>query len=255
MRELLKTAIVDTGLLDEERLEECLLLEAETGRLNRALRRQVFSQFLGLPTKYYDRNSSGVLLSKLTYDIEQVANCTSQVITTLVRDGLTIIGLMGYMFWVNLRLSLFILVVGPLIAGMIRLVSRHFRRYSARIQRSMGDVTRVAEQVLEGTFAEGDVAKCAESWREHPFRIDACGDLTQGAEHGAARVDAERQRHRGGYRVCPRGGFGLVAAAGNSGADHPIAGHRRQRQAARSALPSRLHRAAPRRRPLHRRHI
>lgn len=119
-------------------------------RVIKTLRRQVFSQFLGLPTKYYDRNSSGVLLSKLTYDIEQVANCTSQVITTLVRDGLTIIGLMGYMFWVNLRLSLFILVVGPLIAGMIRLVSRHFRRYSARIQRSMGDVTRVAEQVLEG---------------------------------------------------------------------------------------------------------
>jgi subfamily B ATP-binding cassette protein MsbA len=78
-----------------------------------------------------------------------VAQCTSQVITTLVRDALTILGLIGYMFWINLRLSLFILVVGPLIAGMIRLVSRHFRRYSARIQRSMGDVTRAAEQVLE----------------------------------------------------------------------------------------------------------
>jgi subfamily B ATP-binding cassette protein MsbA len=119
-------------------------------RVIKKLRRQVFSQFLSLPTTYYDRNSSGVLLSKLTYDIEQVANCTSQVITVLVRDGLTILGLLGYMFWVNFRLSIFILVVGPLIAGMIRLVSRHFRRYSARIQRSMGDVTRVAEQVLEG---------------------------------------------------------------------------------------------------------
>ncbi len=118
-------------------------------RIIKRLRRQVFDQFLRLPTAYYDRNSSGVLLSKLTYDIEQVAQCTSQVITTLVRDALTILGLIGYMFWINLRLSLFILVVGPLIAGMIRLVSRHFRRYSARIQRSMGDVTRAAEQVLE----------------------------------------------------------------------------------------------------------
>jgi subfamily B ATP-binding cassette protein MsbA len=113
------------------------------------LRREVFDHFLRLPTAYYDRNSSGVLLSKLTYNIEQVAQCTSQVITTLVRDALTIAGLIGYMFWVNVRLSLFILVVGPLIAVLIRLVSRHFRRYSARIQSSMGDVTRVAEEVLE----------------------------------------------------------------------------------------------------------
>ena len=119
-------------------------------RVIKTLRTQVFRRFLTLPTRYYDRNSSGVLLSKLTYDIEQVANSTSQVLTVLVRDGLTILGLMAYMFWVNFRLSIFILVVGPLIATMIRLVSRHFRRYSARIQRSMGDVTRVAEQVLEG---------------------------------------------------------------------------------------------------------
>jgi subfamily B ATP-binding cassette protein MsbA len=118
-------------------------------RIIKKLRRQVFDKFLTLPTRYHDRNSSGVLLSKLTYDIEQVAQCTSQVITTLVRDALTILGLIGYMFWVNFRLSIFILIVGPLIAGMIRFVSKHFRRYSARIQRSMGDVTRVAEQVLE----------------------------------------------------------------------------------------------------------
>jgi subfamily B ATP-binding cassette protein MsbA len=113
------------------------------------LRRQVFNKFLELPTAYYDRNSSGVLLSKLTFDIEQVAQATSQVITTMVRDTLTILGLAGYMLWVNVRLSFFILVVGPIIAGLIRLVSRHFRRYSARIQHSMGDVTRVAEEVLE----------------------------------------------------------------------------------------------------------
>jgi subfamily B ATP-binding cassette protein MsbA len=113
------------------------------------LRRQVFDKFLHLPTSYFDKNSSGVLLSKLTFDIEQVAQATSQVITTIVRDTLTIAGLAGYMLWVNVRLSLFILVVGPIIAGLIRLVSRHFRRYSTRIQRSMGDVTRVAEEVLE----------------------------------------------------------------------------------------------------------
>ncbi len=118
-------------------------------RVVKQIRHEVFEKFLHLPTAYFDRNSSGMLLSKLTYNIEQVAHCTSQVITILVRDSLTIAGLVAYMFWVNLRLSLFILVVGPIIAALVRLVSHHFRRYSARIQTSMGNVTRAAEEVLE----------------------------------------------------------------------------------------------------------
>jgi len=118
-------------------------------RVVKQVRREVFDQFLRLPTAYFDRNSSGMLLSKLTYNIEQVAHCTSQVITILVRDTLTITGLVAYMFWVNLRLSLFILVVGPVIAILVRVVSHHFRRYSARIQTSMGNVTRAAEEILE----------------------------------------------------------------------------------------------------------
>jgi subfamily B ATP-binding cassette protein MsbA len=113
------------------------------------MRREVFEKFLVLPTSFYDANSSGALLSRLTFNIEQVAQATSQVLTTLFKDLLTIIGLLGYMFWVNVRLSLFILVTGPLIAGLIRILSRHFRRYSARIQSSMGDLTEAAEQVLE----------------------------------------------------------------------------------------------------------
>ena len=118
-------------------------------RVVKQVRGEVFDKFLRLPTAYFDRNSSGMLLSKLTYNIEQVAHCTSQVITILVRDTLTITGLVAYMFWVNLRLSLFILVVGPVIAILVRLVSHHFRRYSARIQTSMGNVTRAAEEILE----------------------------------------------------------------------------------------------------------
>ena len=113
------------------------------------LRREVFEKFLVLPTRFYDENSSGALLSRLTFNIEQVANSTSQVLTTLFKDLLTIIGLVAYMFWVSVQLSLFILVTGPLIAGLIRVLSRHFRRYSSRIQTSMGDVTQAAEQVLE----------------------------------------------------------------------------------------------------------
>ncbi|MGD9388120.1 MAG: lipid A export permease/ATP-binding protein MsbA [Gammaproteobacteria bacterium] len=113
------------------------------------MREEVFAKFLALPTRFYDRSSSGALLSRLTFNIEQVAQAASQVLTTLFKDLLTIIGLVGYMFWVSPRLSLFVLVVGPLIGLIIRSLSKRFRRYSTRIQNSMGDVTQAAEQVLE----------------------------------------------------------------------------------------------------------
>ncbi len=113
------------------------------------MRREVFAKFLVLPTGFYDTSSSGALLSRLTFNIEQVAQAASQVLTTLFKDVLTILGLLGYMFWINVRLTLFVLITAPLIGMIIRLLSTKFRRYSTRIQNSMGDVTQAAEQVLE----------------------------------------------------------------------------------------------------------
>ncbi|HEX6550009.1 MAG TPA: lipid A export permease/ATP-binding protein MsbA [Gammaproteobacteria bacterium] len=116
----------------------------------KTLRGQAFSQLLRLPTRYYDATSSGVLISKLTYNIEQVAEATTNAITVLIRDGLTIVGLIGLMFYLSWKLSFFTLIVGPLIALLVRYVSERFRRYSTRIQDSMGDVTKVAEEVVTG---------------------------------------------------------------------------------------------------------
>ncbi|HRP88377.1 MAG TPA: lipid A export permease/ATP-binding protein MsbA, partial [Gammaproteobacteria bacterium] len=110
---------------------------------------EVFAKFLVLPTRFYDTSSSGALLSRLTFNIEQVAQAASQVLTTLFKDVLTILGLVAYMFWINARLSLFVLVTAPLIGLVISYLSKKFRRYSTRIQNSMGDVTQAAEQVLE----------------------------------------------------------------------------------------------------------
>ncbi len=114
------------------------------------LRREVFTHLVNLPTAYYDRSSSGVLLSRLTYNIEQVAESTSHVLTILIRDTLTIIGLVAVMIYLSPALSGFIAIVAPIIAVLIRFLSHLFRRYSARIQNSMGDVTRVAEQAISG---------------------------------------------------------------------------------------------------------
>jgi subfamily B ATP-binding cassette protein MsbA len=115
----------------------------------KAMRHDVFARYLQLPTAFYDRTGIAPLLSRLTYNIELVAEAATTAITALIRDTLTIVGLLGWLLWLNWRLTVFALAVSPLIVGLIRVTSRLFRRYSTRIQSSMGDVTRVAKETLE----------------------------------------------------------------------------------------------------------
>jgi len=115
----------------------------------KTLRGQIFDRYLHLPVTYFDHNSSGVLLSRLTFNTEQVATATTDSITVFIRDTLAIIGLIGYLLYVNPRLTLISLVVAPAIALLIRRINVLFRRYSQRIQASMGDVTRVAKEAIE----------------------------------------------------------------------------------------------------------
>ena len=118
-------------------------------RIVKTLRGQIFDRYLHLPVAYFDRQASGVLLSRLTYNTEQVATATTDSITVFIRDTLTIVGLIGYLLYLNPKLTLISLVVGPVIAVLIRRINTLFRRYSKRIQASMGDVTRVAKEAIE----------------------------------------------------------------------------------------------------------
>ncbi len=115
----------------------------------KSIRHDVFERYLQLPAAYFDRNGVAPLLSRLTYNIELVAEAATTAITSMIRDTLTIAGLLGWLIWLNWRLTAFALLVSPLIIGLIRVTSRLFRRYSTRIQLSMGDVTRVAKESLE----------------------------------------------------------------------------------------------------------
>jgi len=116
----------------------------------KSMRRELFEHILGLPTAYYDRVASGQLITRLTYHVEQVANSSTTTITTMVRDGLTVVGFFGLMLYTSWRLTLFAVVAGPIIAYLVSEVSRRFRRYSSHIQDSMGDVTHVAEEAIIG---------------------------------------------------------------------------------------------------------
>ena len=116
----------------------------------RDLRARIFRHYTELPTRYYDRNSSGKLISKLTYNTEQVAEAISSVVVVSVRDSLTIIVLVGAMIYFSPLLTMMVAVTAPIVAGLIALMSKAFRRYGTRIQTSMGDATRVTEEALAG---------------------------------------------------------------------------------------------------------
>ena len=91
-----------------------------------------------------------MLLSRLTFNIEQVAEATTKSITSLIRDSLTILVLIGSMFYFSWQLATFVFLIAPPLSWLVRKVSSSFRRYSARIQASMGDVTRVVKEALDG---------------------------------------------------------------------------------------------------------
>ncbi|WP_444678066.1 lipid A export permease/ATP-binding protein MsbA [Halomonas sp. E19] len=115
-----------------------------------ALRCNVFNHMLHLPSRFFDAHSSGHLISRVTYHVEQVTGAATNAITILLREGLFVIGLLGYLFWTNWMLTLLFLAVTPLIAGVVSYASKRFRRISQRIQNSMGDVTHVASEALSG---------------------------------------------------------------------------------------------------------
>lgn len=115
-----------------------------------ALRQQVFEKFMRLPSRFFDHAQSGDLLARLTYTVEQVAAAATEALTVLVRDGLSVIGLLAWMFWLSPQLALFILVLAPVVGLLVSLISRHFRRYSHRIQTSVGELAQVSDEVVGG---------------------------------------------------------------------------------------------------------
>jgi len=115
----------------------------------KGLRRDVFAHYLRLPTAYLDKQQSGHLLSKLTNNIELVAGAATNAAISLIGDSLSLIGLLGYLFYLNWRLASFCIAAAPVIGWLMQIANRTFRRYSTRIQNSMGDITRVAKEAID----------------------------------------------------------------------------------------------------------
>lgn len=114
------------------------------------LRNETFTHVLRLPTREYQQSSSGHLMSKIIYDAQQVTAAGTDAVTVILREGLTVVGLLGYLLYSNWKLTMILFTVGPIIALMVNYMSKRFRVISRRIQGSMGSITQFLGEAIEG---------------------------------------------------------------------------------------------------------
>ncbi|OGT71460.1 MAG: lipid A export permease/ATP-binding protein MsbA [Gammaproteobacteria bacterium RIFCSPLOWO2_02_FULL_57_10] len=125
-------------------------LEYIANHIVHKLRCDIMTQLLDLPVRYYDNSTAGRLVSKVTYDVAQISGAATNAVTVIFREGLTVVGLLAALFWSNWRLSLVFLLMAPCVALVVSLASSKFRRYSAQMQNSMGDVTQITNESIKG---------------------------------------------------------------------------------------------------------
>ena len=114
------------------------------------LRIELFDRLLVLPSRFYDRNAMGHLVAKITFHVNQVTGAATDAVKVIIREGFTVLGYLGYLFYLNWKLTLIFIAVAPFIAVLVSYAGKRFRRISERIQDSMGDVTHVASETIQG---------------------------------------------------------------------------------------------------------
>lgn len=114
------------------------------------LRVGLFNSLLQLPNRYFDENNSGHLISRITYNVTMVTGAATDAIKVVVREGLTVSFLFGYLVWMNWKLTAVMIAILPLIGVMVSHASRKFRKQSKKIQSSMGELTHIASETIQG---------------------------------------------------------------------------------------------------------
>jgi len=126
-----------------------LLAKASFGLIH-DLRVELFNKYLELPSSYYDKHDTGRILSKITFNVAQVRDAVTRATKIILREGATLIALLIYLFTSNWKLTLLFFAIGPFMGLVVKMAGKHFKRYSRRIQNSIGDVTHVSNEVIGG---------------------------------------------------------------------------------------------------------
>jgi len=114
------------------------------------LRCELFDRYTVLPSHFFDDNNSGHLISRITYNVQQVTGAATDAIKVVAREGFTVIGLFGYLFYMNWMLSLIFIFIMPLIGMVVKVATKRFRSISKKIQNSMGDLTHISSEMVVG---------------------------------------------------------------------------------------------------------
>ena len=114
------------------------------------LRTQLFDHLTQLPGEYFDKNNSGHLISRITFNVTQVTGAATDALKIIIREGLTVIGLLAYLFWKDWKLTMVFLAVAPFIGVIVSVVGKRLRKLSSRIQVTMGNVTQTSSEMING---------------------------------------------------------------------------------------------------------
>ena len=151
------------------------------------MRNELFNKLIKLPKIYFDNNQSGQLINRITFTTTQVSGATSNAVKTLVREGALFIGLISYMFYLNWKLTLLLLITAPFIAIIVNIAGRRLRKLAKSIQTAMGDVTHIASEAVEGnteiksfnaeTYERDRFEKANTSNRNQNLKLEATSNL------------------------------------------------------------------------------
>jgi len=120
------------------------------------LRQEIFNHYTKLSIEYFDAQNSGHLISLITYNVAEVTRAVTDSVRTFIREGLTAIGLLAYLLWLNWQLTLIFFIIAPFIALLVTKVSKKLRSLSKNVQDSMGDMTHITSELVMGSR----VVKC-----------------------------------------------------------------------------------------------
>jgi ATP-binding cassette, subfamily B, bacterial MsbA len=165
-------------------------------RLVKDLRSEMFRKLLSLPTKYYDDHATGNLVSKLTFDVTQVASAATSVVTIVVKDSLIIFGLIAWLLYLNWKLTLISLTLTPIMAFIVVKFAQRLRRNSREAQKTMGDMTQVLGETVDGQRVvkifggqDYEAARFADG-TERAFRFNLKQDIASAATTSLVHITA-----------------------------------------------------------------
>ncbi|MCU0971134.1 MAG: ABC transporter ATP-binding protein, partial [Gammaproteobacteria bacterium] len=155
------------------------------GKVVEDLRRAMFDRLLVLPAAFYDVSTKGMLVTRVSHNVQEVTNAATNAITVLVRDSLKVLGLLGYALYLNWKLSLAIFLVGPPIMIAVKLFARRMRRFSRASQNAMGHLTHVLEEAIQGyrvirifgaeSYERRRFADASNRVRRYQYKVRAAG--------------------------------------------------------------------------------